>query len=138
MNRLSLALLCFASSLIIASSSLQPPPQTAVRPPFTDVTGTEGWVQAIQALASDGYLVGKGDRQFDPAAPVTRAEMAVLIMRAEHGPDYAPPSQPGEWWATWTTQAVGEGMMTVVDDPNSAPTRADVATLMWLMEINAQ
>ena len=138
MNRLAPALLCLASSFVIASSALQPSPQTAVNPPFTDVTGMEGWAQAIQALASEGYLVGKGGRQFDPAAPATRAEMAVMLMRAEHGPDYTPPPQAGEWWTSWTTQATSEGMMVAIDAPDAAPTRADIATLMWLMETHTQ
>lgn len=138
MNRLAPALLCIAATLLVAASGLQPVPQGTVNPPFTDVQGTEGWAQAIQALASQGYLAGKGNGLFEPAEPATRAEMAVELMRAEHGPDYAPPPQPGEWWASWTTQAASEGMMVAIDDPGAPPTRADVAALMWLMEVNSQ
>lgn len=50
--------------------------ETAVR--FTDAARIKNW-DAVYTLAALGIIDGKDDGGFDPAAPVTRAEMAKLV-----------------------------------------------------------
>jgi len=60
--------------------------------------------------------------RYCPERPVTRAEMAVFILRALHGEDYVPPAALGifsdvpapgrEWMAPWVEQFYNEGITT--------------------------
>ena len=43
----------------------------------------------------EGITAGCGGGNFCPAAPVTRAQMAVFLLKAEHGPGYVPPTCTG-------------------------------------------
>ncbi len=54
----------------------------AARPTFTDVTPTSSASEAITQLAARGIIKGYGDGRFGPDAPVLRAQMAALIVRA--------------------------------------------------------
>ena len=54
--------------------------------PFTD------W---IEALAAEGITAGCGGGQFCPDGPVTRAQMAVFLLKAEHGSAYVPAACAG-------------------------------------------
>ncbi|MGE5276820.1 MAG: galactose oxidase-like domain-containing protein [Acidobacteriota bacterium] len=60
---------------------------------FADVPGGSFGAGAIEQAASEGIFPGGG--AFGPNAPVDRAEMAGLLLRAEHGPGYAPPAATG-------------------------------------------
>jgi len=78
-------------------SSYAPP---ACSPPgsFGDVPCPGGFaVDWIEQLSSEGITAGCGGGNYCPGDPVTRAQMAVFLLRAEHGPGYAPPacSPPG-------------------------------------------
>jgi hypothetical protein len=100
---------------------------------FSDVPSGEVWGDAIKHICSDGYMHGKAGDTFDPYAPLTRAEAAVIMMRIEHGTDYVPENNEGEWWAKWVSEAVSEGLMDAVKNPDSPATRADIATIVWLL-----
>ena len=58
----------------------------AAQAPFSDVPSTYWAASAIDALAAQGVIRGEPDGLFHPLAPVTRAQFAAMIVRAEHLP----------------------------------------------------
>ena len=73
-------------------SAYTPPPCADVFPdtpcpgPFTD------WVEQ---LAGEQITGGCGGGNYCPASPVTREQMAVFLLKTEHGPSYVPPTCTG-------------------------------------------
>jgi hypothetical protein len=55
-------------------------PPDCVVPPFTDVPCTNPFARFIQELAVRGITSGCGAGNYCPGSPVTRQEMAVLIL----------------------------------------------------------
>jgi hypothetical protein len=92
-----------------------------------------GW---IELLFSDGITSGCGFNNYCPENPTTRAEMAVFLLRAKHGQDYAPPTPVGvfndvpltHWAAGWIEQLAAKGITLGCGNgnycPNSSVTRA--------------
>jgi hypothetical protein len=62
-----------------------------VAPTFNDTVGhwAEDW---IEALKNDGITSGCAVGSYCPENPVTRAQMAVFLLRAKYGSSYTPPS----------------------------------------------
>jgi hypothetical protein len=95
-------------------SSFTPP---NVAPTFTDTVGhwAEDW---IEALRNDGITGGCAPGLYCPDDPVTRAQMAVFLLKAKHGPSYVPPNATGVftdvpvgYWADkWIEQLAAEGI----------------------------
>ncbi len=88
------------------------------------VTGKE-WMQPwIEEFYYDGITTGCGASPliYCPESSVTRAAMAVFILRAEHGPSYVPPAADHyfadmpvagkEWMEPWVDQYYREGLTT--------------------------
>ncbi len=67
-----------------------PPPCTGI---FDDVTCTpgSGFGDWIEALAGENITGGCGGNNYCPLNPVRRDQMAVFLLKAEHGPNYVPP-----------------------------------------------
>lgn len=105
---------------------------------FNDVPDDATWGHAVQVLGKWGYICGNGEGTFNPDATLSRAEMAVLLMKAKYGPDFMPEYTSGAWWGCWVDCAVADGLMKPVSNPNAPATRADVVTLMWLMTQEAR
>ena len=101
---------------------------------FIDVPQGVVWGDAIEFVNAEGYMTGKGSNRFDPDTLLTRAEAAVVMLKAKHGTDYLPVETEGEWWVSWVSAAVNEGLIDEEMDPDSPATRADIATLVWLLE----
>ncbi len=59
---------------------------------FGDVTCPSLFADWIEQLASEGITAGCGGGNFCPSSPVTRAQMAVFLLKTEHGPAYQPPA----------------------------------------------
>jgi hypothetical protein len=132
MNRLATCLFRLASLALVSSSTVTPSGQSGTIPAFTDVSGNSLWSSAIRDLAESGYVRGRTADRFEPGAAVTQAEMAVLLVRAAHGPSYQPPASDGEWWEGWAAEAESEGLTPHLSDPDGPASRAQVATLIWL------
>jgi len=66
-----------------------PPPCSA--PVFNDVPCFSGFAPWIDQLAALGVTAGCGGGNYCPADPVTRAQMAVFLLRTHDGPGYTPP-----------------------------------------------
>jgi len=88
---------------------------------FADV-GTNYWARTyIERLYAAGITGGCGTSplSYCPTAPVTRAQMAIFLLRAEHGSSYVPPAASGMvfqdvpanyWAAAWIEQLSAEGV----------------------------
>jgi uncharacterized repeat protein (TIGR01451 family)/uncharacterized repeat protein (TIGR02543 family) len=82
----------------IHGPGFQPPAPTGL---FTDVpvTGdpstTHPFAAWIEQLAREGITGGCGANLYCPDAGVTRAQMAIFLLRAKHGPGHQPPAPTG-------------------------------------------
>jgi len=114
-------------------SSYVPPP--CVGGVFTDVPCTPGvgFSDWIEQLAAEGITAGCGGGNYCPTDDVTRAQMAVFLLKSEHGGAYTPPPCAGVFadvtcpsqFAAWIEQLAAEGVTAgcgggnfCPDDPN--------------------
>jgi len=122
-----------------------PSPFTApnVVPNFSDTIGhwAEDW---IEVLKSDGLTAGCGDGNYCPDYSVTRAQMAVFLLKGKYGSSYTPPDVgsdtgfgdvPNEHWAAaWIKQLAAEGITSGCSDgsycPDAPVTRAQMAVFL--------
>jgi hypothetical protein len=74
-------------------SSFVPPPATGVL--FADVGAADFAAAYIEQLAADGVTGGCGGGNYCPNSNVTRAQMAVFLLRAKYGSFYDPPAATG-------------------------------------------
>ncbi|MBI5840908.1 MAG: S-layer homology domain-containing protein [Chloroflexi bacterium] len=109
---------------------------------FTDTPGH--WAQYwIEALKADGITSGCGLGIYCPEASVTRAEMAVFLLKSKHGASYLPPLATGtmfsdvpadHWAASWIEQLASEGITSGcgagIYCPDSPVTRAQIAVFL--------
>jgi hypothetical protein len=92
-----------------------PPPCTGV---FPDVPCPSTFAPWIETLAAEGITGGCGGGNFCPENPVRRDQMAVFLLKAEHGPFWAPPACHGQFpdvacpspFADWIEQLAAEGV----------------------------
>ena len=105
---------------------------------FGDVDPDAWYAEAVSTLAGLGYLKGGTDGNFRPNAPITRAEMAALLVRfaegeAEAGATFS--DVPETHWAyDAINTAAAYGWINGVGDGRFSPdrpiTRAEAAKLM--------
>jgi hypothetical protein len=69
-----------------------PPPCAGM---FGDVPCPSIFANWIEAMANEGITGGCGAGNFCPQNPVRRDQMAVFLLKAEHGSSYAPPACMG-------------------------------------------
>jgi hypothetical protein len=118
------------------------PPDVGVSTGFSDVA-TNYWAAAwIKQLAAEGITSGCGAGIYCPDATVTRAQMAVFLLKAKHGSSYSPPAATGVftdvpvgYWADkWIEQLAVEGITggcgTGIYCPDSSVTRAQMAVFL--------
>jgi hypothetical protein len=116
--------------------------------PFADVLvpGKEWMEPWIVAFYNAGVTTGCGINplRYCPENQVTRAEMAVFLLRAMHGAGYAPPAPTHdfadvpvtgkEWMEPWIEQFYAEGVTTGCGGGNYCPenrvTRAEMAVFV--------
>jgi hypothetical protein len=124
-------------------SSYSPPPAGS-NTGFGDVQPTYWAAAWIKQLAFDGITGGCGNGIYCPEAPVTRAQMAVFLLRSKYGAAYTPPPAggstgfedvpPGYWAAAWIKQLVAEGITAGCGNgdycPESPVTRAQMAVFL--------
>ena len=120
------------------------PPAVGASTGFDDVSPGY-WAGAwIKQLAADGITGGCGAGIYCPESPVSRAQMAVFLLRAKHGASYSPPAvgsstgfgdvPPSHWAAAWIKQLVAEGISagcrTGSYCPDAPVTRAQMAVFL--------
>jgi Tol biopolymer transport system component len=125
-------------------SSSYNPPLVGGSTGFNDVS-TSYWAAAwIKQLAAEGITGGCGNGNYCPESPVTRAQMAVFLLRSKYGSSYSPPAagdstgfsdvDPTYWAGAWIKQLVAEGITagcgTGTYCPESPVTRAQMAVFL--------
>jgi hypothetical protein len=117
-------------------------PPAATGTVFTDVHANSFAAAWIEALAAEGTTSGCGGGKYCPNAPVTRAQMAVFLMRSEHGEDYTPPAPVGIFddlsindpFTPWIEQLSNEGITAGCGNgnycPNQPNTRGQMAVFL--------
>ncbi|NOZ78656.1 MAG: S-layer homology domain-containing protein [Acidobacteria bacterium] len=73
----------------------------------------------IEQLAAEGITAGCGNGKYCPDGEVSREQMAVFLLKAEHGSSYTPPACtgrfsdvacPGGFAVDWIEQLASEGI----------------------------
>jgi uncharacterized repeat protein (TIGR03803 family) len=85
---------------------------------FDDVPCPSAFANWIEQLAAEGITAGCGGNDFCPASPVTRQQMAVFLLKTEHGSAYVPPTCKGIFddvvcpgpFADWIEQLYAEAI----------------------------
>ncbi|MGH9363650.1 MAG: IPT/TIG domain-containing protein, partial [Thermoanaerobaculia bacterium] len=116
---------------------------------FLDVPDSHPFHDFIVAIFRGGITAGCGGGNYCPENPVTRAQMAVFLLKAEHGSAYMPPSASGtvfgdvgvgDFAADWIEQLYSEGITggcsasPLLYCPNDAVTRAQMAVFLLRAE----
>ena len=94
------------------------PPAVGVGTGFTDVPSDHPMAAWIKQLAAEGITGGCGNGRYCPDAPVTRAQMAVFLLRSKYTSAYTPPPANGDFTdvplnhslAAWIEQLAAEGI----------------------------
>jgi|GEM_PF-1506500 S-layer homology domain. len=96
------------------------PPVVGTGTGFLDVPVTYWAAAWIKQLAAEGITSGCGSGNYCPETLVTRAQMAIFLLRAKHGASYVPPDAgsgtgftdvPATYWAAaWIKQLASEGI----------------------------
>lgn len=120
------------------------PPAVAGNSGFSDVA-PDFWAAAwIKQLAVEGITGGCGAGVYCPNNSVTRAQMAVFLLKAKHGTTYNPPPIGGgtgfsdvpadHWAAAWIKQLAAEGITggcgAGIYCPNNPVTRGQMAIFL--------
>jgi len=120
------------------------PPAVSASTGFGDVP-PEYWAGAwIKQLATEGITGGCDSEGYCPESPVTRAQMAIFLLRSEHGVAYTPPDMgnvtgfgdvsTSYWAAAWIKQLVVEGITAGCGNGTYCPempvTRAQMAVFL--------
>ncbi len=111
---------------------------------FSDVPQANPFHGDIETVFRDGITGGCGAGQYCPTNLVTRAQMAVFLLKGMHGGAYAPPACsttvfadvpcPGGPFVDWVNQLSAEGITSGCGGgnycPNSSLTRAQMAVFL--------
>jgi hypothetical protein len=124
----------------IRGSGFIPPPATGTM--FNDVAAQDFAAAFIEQLATDGITGGCGGGNYCPQNAVTRAQMAVFLLRAKYGAAHAPPAAtgvfadvpPGSFADGWIEQLADEAITGGCGGGNYCPddpvTRAQMAVFL--------
>jgi len=106
---------------------------------FNDVPRYHWAAKWIEALYNDGITTGCGKGNFCPDKPVTRAQMAIFLLKTIYGPSYRPGNAHGifndvpryHWAAKWIEALYNDKITTGCSKgnfcPNKPVTRAQMA-----------
>ena len=113
---------------------------------FPDVACPSLFANWIEQLAAEGVTAGCGSGNYWPLSPVTRAQMAVFLLKTEHGAAYSPPDCAGIFpdvlcpstFAAWIEKLAAEGITAGCAGgnfcPDSAVTREQMAVFLLKLE----
>ncbi|MBK8821813.1 MAG: S-layer homology domain-containing protein [Anaerolineales bacterium] len=117
------------------------PPAVGASTGFGDVAATHWAAAWIKQLAAEGITSGCGGGNYCPDAAVTRAQIAIFLLKAKNGSSYSPPAVGAStgfndvaidyWAAPFIKQLVADGITSGcgagVYCPDSDVTRAQMA-----------
>jgi len=113
---------------------------------FLDVPSADIFHPYVEAVLRNGITAGCGGGNYCRDAPVRRDQMAVFLLKAEHGASYVPPDCKGVFpdvacpspFAGWVEQLAAEGITTGCGGGNYCPsasvTRAQMAVFLLKTE----
>jgi hypothetical protein len=118
---------------------------------FIDVPASNPFYTFICTITRNGITAGCGSGNYCPNSDVLRSQMAVFILRGEHGSVYTPPPATGIFgdvpvsnpFAPWIEQAYSEGITggcssnPLLYCPGNAVTRASMAVFLLTGEHGA-
>lgn len=134
-----------ASASAEAVSAQLPARVEAASATYEDVPVTHWAYRWIETLATNSVTGGcsSAPRLYCPDTPVTRAQMAVFLLRSKHGNTYVPPDATGtvfadvpagHWAAGWIEQLAAEGVTggcgASLYCPNTVVTRDQMAVFL--------
>jgi hypothetical protein len=117
-------------------------PPTATGTVFGDVPTTNIYAPWIEQLALEGITAGCGNGNYCPDETVTRAQMAVFLLKSKHGTAFTPLDPIGIFgdvpttsiYAPWIEQLATEGITAGCGNGNYCPensvTRAEMAVFL--------
>jgi hypothetical protein len=118
-------------------------PSDATGSVFDDIAADYWAADWVEQLAAEGITAGCGNNNYCPDQNVTRAEMAVFLLRSKHGVAYNPPTATGtvftdvpasHWAAAWIEQLAAEGITGGCGAgtycPENQVTRAEMAVFL--------
>lgn len=97
---------------------------------FIDVLSDYWAAPSINVLVERGITTGCGQDKYCPESPVTRGQLAVVLLRAENGAMYTPPPATGDlftdipidhMYAPWIEQLANDGVTSGCGNNNSCP-----------------
>jgi hypothetical protein len=109
---------------------------------FLDVPQGYLFHDYVVKVLLNGITAGCGGGDYCPSSPVTRAQMAVFLLKSEHGSSYLPPACTGIFsdvpcpsqFADWIEQLFNEGVTAGCGGgnycPGSSVTRAQMAVFL--------
>jgi hypothetical protein len=109
---------------------------------FADVPSSAPFYPFIESVLHNEITAGCSGGNYCPAASVTRGQMAVFLLKSEHGADYIPPACAGTFpdvpcpslFADWIEQLAAEGVTAGCGGglycPESAVTRKQMAVFL--------
>jgi hypothetical protein len=110
---------------------------------FLDVTGSHMFHGFVDKMLRNGITAGCGAGKYCPDGTVSRAQMAVFLLKAKHGASYLPPAATGTVFddvpasafaAAWIERLEAEGITTGCGGglycPDGAVTRDEMSILL--------
>jgi hypothetical protein len=125
-------------------STYAPPPATGTV--FADVPASAFAAAWIEQAAAEGISAGCGGGDFCPLASVTRAQMAVFLLKASLGSSYAPPPATGTVFgdvpasafaAAWIEDLAARGITHGCGNGDFCPTNANTRAQMAVFLVAA-
>jgi len=112
------------------SGCISPEAATNIQVDFLDIAPANAFHSYVIAVARNGVTAGCGGGNYCGTSPITRAQMAVFLLKAEHGPSYTPPACTGMFadvacpstFANWIEQLANEGVTGGCGGGNYCPT----------------
>jgi hypothetical protein len=114
---------------------------------FTDVPPEHWAYRFVETIFHNGVTSGCGVAAYCPAQPLSRAEMSVLLLMAEHGPSYVPSVSTGSiftdvpvdhWAGDFIEELAAEGITAGCGGgkycPDNPITRAEIAVFLLVAE----
>jgi hypothetical protein len=104
---------------LIVTNDLAYVPTTGNVVTYSDVPVGHPFYEFIEAVSRNGVASGCGGGRFCPDGATTRAQMAVFLLRAKHGPTFTPPPATGtvftdvpavSFAAAWIERLAAEGL----------------------------
>jgi len=110
---------------------------------FLDVPQTHDFHAFVESIFRAGITAGCGGGDYCAESPVTRAEMAVFLLKSRFGPFHAPPAavdgifadvHPGDFAADWIENLASLGITSGCGNgdycPDDPATRAEMAVFL--------